>query len=405
MDGVIVIVCDVQFNERDYTRFGVSEYEAQGFRVLVADCSGFLLQEMNSQYRQPGFIEEARYLVRPASHEAFQRCIEPFNNEKVKAAVFMAGAYPEADMLRVVAREIGFSILEIRLNLLPENPLPGRPLPEYGPSEIPKLTYLQHNYHALRSIASLLLQSLRRKSRSEEAADEPFLPEMIICGGSEAEICRNAEKSVRVVKAHAMDYDHYLRQRPTVTEDSIVFLDEYLPFHPDYLNGGIKSVKPEEYYGHLRILFDKLEDQMGSEVLVAAHPRSNPDVTRKWLGGRKVVGNSTLQLVAKSKLVVGHSSTSFNFAVLLYKPILPVFTEDMNIQDRKRTAVLANHLNVLPLNLSSPDFFRKRFEDLPTVDKNAYDAYKGRFIKQAGSPNKTIATIIGEALRNKDSDG
>ena len=97
---------------------------------------------------------------------------------------------------------------------------------------------------------------------------------------------------------HLLDYDIYLKYReegPDLTLGRYaVFLDEYIPFHPDYQSMGVEPpASADEYYPKLCTFFEFIEKKFDLRVIVAAHPRSNYDLTKKYFGDRQVIKGKT----------------------------------------------------------------------------------------------------------------
>lgn len=127
-----------------------------------------------------------------------------------------------------------------------------------------------------------------------------------------------------VVKINSSDYDKYqtmVRALTTKPQDYIVFLDSYLPLHPDFKILGIKLCPPEEYYRRLNAFFDRLETQYKVPVIIAAHPKALKYKDEDYFHGRRVEFGKTEELVQNAMLVVAHYSTAVGYAVLFRKNI------------------------------------------------------------------------------------
>ncbi len=110
-----------------------------------------------------------------------------------------------------------------------------------------------------------------------------------------------------------------------------VFLDEFYPFHPDFILNNIKQfVTPSIYFSHIRDFFTDLEKKLSFQIKIAAHPRSDyENRNEKYFGERDVLKNKTHELIKNSCLVIAHSSTSLSYAVYFHKPILIVTTDEI----------------------------------------------------------------------------
>lgn len=113
--------------------------------------------------------------------------------------------------------------------------------------------------------------------------------------------------------------------------ETAIFLDEFIPFHSDYLyQKQMAPVTAERYYPLLNNFFDRVEKALDVEVIIAAHPKSWYDKLPDYFNGRRVVKGDTCQLVRGCKAVIAHSSTSVNFAVLYYKPVILITCADLD---------------------------------------------------------------------------
>ena len=123
---------------------------------------------------------------------------------------------------------------------------------------------------------------------------------------------------------HLLDYDIYLKYREEGADMTLgryaVFLDEYIPFHPDYQSMGVEPpASADEYYPKLCTFFEFIEKKFDLRVIVAAHPRSNYDLTKKYFGDRQVIKGKTTQLVKDSVFVIAHASTFCRFCGFIQK--------------------------------------------------------------------------------------
>lgn len=132
----------------------------------------------------------------------------------------------------------------------------------------------------------------------------------------------HAKDSRRLVPIHHFDVDQTILVGPSLhvpTERIAVFLDDFLPLHPDFALNGRSSVSPELYYTQLRRFFAAAEEQWDVRFVIAAHPRSS--YSDNPFGGREIVRARTAELVRDAVVVAAHGSTSVAFAIIYAKPI------------------------------------------------------------------------------------
>jgi hypothetical protein len=141
--------------------------------------------------------------------------------------------------------------------------------------------------------------------------------------------CKKAE----IVNVNTVDYDQYLSSRAqaeTANNDKIVFLDQYLPYHPDAINFKIKPVEPTRYYQELNSFFDKLETVVGKKIIIAAHPKAEKYKSMNPFKEREIFFNQSNDLVKNSSLVLTHASTAVCFPICYQKQIVLISSKQIN---------------------------------------------------------------------------
>jgi hypothetical protein len=140
-------------------------------------------------------------------------------------------------------------------------------------------------------------------------------------------------KNAEIVDVNTVDYDQYLRskeQAEIVEHDKIVFLDQYLPYHPDAINFKIKTVEPNRYYQELNSFFDKLELITGKSVIIAAHPKAEKYRLINPFNEREIFFNQSNELVKSASLVLTHASTAVCFPICYQKRIVLISSNHIN---------------------------------------------------------------------------
>jgi hypothetical protein len=135
------------------------------------------------------------------------------------------------------------------------------------------------------------------------------------------------------IKAYAMDFEIYrqLKAESPRQTNTAVFIDEFRPYHPDNKEWGV-TYTPEQaeyYFTRLRGVFDRVERELGLEVVVAAMPKSDYSAHPGVYGDRRIEYQQTARLIAQSKLVLAHRSTAIGLAVLFERPVLQIATRDI----------------------------------------------------------------------------
>jgi hypothetical protein len=131
------------------------------------------------------------------------------------------------------------------------------------------------------------------------------------------------------IHSHSPDYEQAVGLTATNSENIAVFLDQFIPFHPDTQALQLrKTIDPDHYYRSVRGLLDRVERELGLRVVIALHPRADYSDRPGILGDREMVAGRSAELIARSRLVITHVSTAIGMVVMFRKPILLVVTRD-----------------------------------------------------------------------------
>lgn len=135
----------------------------------------------------------------------------------------------------------------------------------------------------------------------------------------------------KFIYSHTKDYENFFfnRKKSIQNKKYALFLDENIFFHPDnhqwnmYYHKNLFDYYRPIYFRILNNFFDQLEEKLGSEVIIAGHPKGPVDsISRNFYNKRKIIKNKTQELVCGSRLVLTHSSMSVSYAMYAKKPIV-----------------------------------------------------------------------------------
>lgn len=181
-----------------------------------------------------------------------------------------------------------------------------------------------------------------------------------------------------IIQINSYDLTRYqtYKKKKQITSPShnyAVFIDQYIPYHPDFVLSGLKNDEPDEYFFMVNNFFKRLEENNNLQIEIASHPRAiyeqNP------FDGRTIHYDKTIELIVNSKIVIGHSSTALSFAVLEKKPIILIATNKM-INNDFYIKSFQSYLNCPLINISN------RFELTETYqfDELSYNEYVETFL-------------------------
>lgn len=388
----IIFFVETLFNRRDYDRYGIEILQKNGFDVEVWDFSRFLRPSAAPHTAEADAINWS-------GHKQFQgegEALEAIAALTSSCFVVCIVAY----RLRSFSLYRALSRAPVRYCIEMTNVIPGVVSAVEDPqsflARIRQSSFVQ------------LLDAFFSRIPFRWWGIRPAA--LLLAGGTCSEQKVSAypsDRGTRTLWAHKLDYDVYLneRDRPVSADAKLgVFLDEYLPFHPDYDRLKLKPFsEAEAYYPGLRRFFDFLEREHGVRIVIAAHPHSQYNGHPDYFGGRPVVHGKTLELVRKAGCVIAHSSTALNFAVLFRKPVLFITTDSLQRSQRmaRSIGVMAAWLGKTPINVDAP--LDLNWEKELAVDSEAYGRYREAYIKKAGSPDKPAWQIVADHLNTVEA--
>lgn len=369
----VVYLVESPYNRRDHARFGVAVLEARGFAVEVWDLTAALHPLVAAGAAPPDPIAWPGLSVFRDRGEAL-RALGALGEDDF--AVCIVGYEPGSwDAYRALSRsQAGYCLLSATAI-----PNPSAKAPPRSPARLARAAFM-------RAPASWL--GIRP-------------PDFAIFGGERSRRVRPPlTAATEALWAHSLDYDIYLAEKdgPRGDGKTAVFLDEWVPFHPDYVRLGVAPYStPERYYPALTAFFDRLERANGLSVVVAAHPRASYDAGAAPFGARRVEHGRTAALLREARCVIAHASTAAGFAVLFGKPVIFTTTGDLRASPE---GPIINHmartLGKKPLDLDKPGEIDWSAE--LAVDEKAYAEYRRLYLKKEGTPEAPLWEIVADRL-------
>lgn len=173
-----------------------------------------------------------------------------------------------------------------------------------------------------------------------------------------------------------------IRGEPRIVPNKYcVWLDSYIPYHPDNEQLGIE-VDPDSYYASLRRLFAWIQANMEVEVVISAHPRSDYAQHPEAYEGYRIIKNKTCLLVRDAEFVISAASTSVLAAVMYWKPILFIVQDAIKETLKHHIALieqLSSELNAKVLDIDEDSFEEMR--EYLAIDEEAYQRCANGYIK------------------------
>ena len=226
-----------------------------------------------------------------------------------------------------------------------------------------------------------------------------FSTDFSIIGGNK----KSNFSSLKTIRINSWDYSKTLRKSSRIVnkKNYILYLsDGETRYQSDSQLWNTERVENSKLYlKKLNLFFNKIEKKYNLEILIAAHPRSNPKLTRDIeLGKRKSFYGKTFELTKNAKFIMSCGSTALSYAVLLKKPILFIFSSSQqkkNVSFNKFANFFANILNCKRVDIDN--YFNAENESFKPVDQKSYEKYQKNFI--VNKANKQNYKILIENLR------
>jgi len=212
----------------------------------------------------------------------------------------------------------------------------------------------------------------------------------------------------QIIRAHSFDYDSYLRQLDEVehadrslVDPYAVFVDQDLCYHPEYVYANLAPyATPESYFPIMRRGLLILGEATGLGLRIAAHPRAS----YQQRGSNSfepipIVYGDTATLIRDCKVVVGHTSTALQYAILFKKPVIFTTTDELESSwlgpyISTFAATLGKNVIDFSGDLESVDWAAEL-----QVDDDRYAQFRREFIKMDGTANRPLWNIVIERLQ------
>jgi len=205
----------------------------------------------------------------------------------------------------------------------------------------------------------------------------------------------------KIININSFDYDKYVETKNSkklLPNKYCIFLDDYLPLHPDFEMLKIRTIEPNEYYDKLNHFFDLLEDKFNIEVVIAAHPKADKYRERDFYNKRKVIFNKSPELTKHAEFVLIHCSTSVSFAVLNKKPIITLTSNAIKKVMPNYFNFITHFSKILDTELINIDEIVSAKIHLPTLNTSKYTEYTYKYLTSLNSQDRISSEIFTETI-------
>jgi hypothetical protein len=382
----IVFVTQRPFGERELSRYGVDTFLSRGIRISILDVADIVvpgLEHDRKHYKNSNYsnVHVARNKIDLAASKKL------LADASIIFCLTGTG-YPTAT---------NYSVLQaISRSGTPYAIFFTAPLPmsTFGPGAGPRRS-LWARFKSV-GIFNAVLARLPLRFMGLKPAD------FLVTGGYQGRrVFPLTCSKTRTIETHAPDFETYLAEKKVASKitKTAVYLDTAMGLHSDLLDRGRGMVvDPDDFYRKLRLLFSRIEKELGLEVVIAAHPRSNYNKMPKLFGERKIFYGKTPQLLHRCRLALGLHSTATNLAVLFRKPIMVITVKDILTHPllvsgfEKLAAALGREITLID------DPYSADLGAALTIDNEAYEKFIADYIKTPESPASSLPDILIKKL-------
>ena len=225
----------------------------------------------------------------------------------------------------------------------------------------------------------------------------------LICGNTQRNFF---SKETKIIESHSLDYDRYLKinsKKKMINKKRYnVFIDQMMFAHPDGRDNKLMFDKKKEiiYLKELKNFFIYINKKYKKKIIFNFHPRS----TAKYKMNIKKIINlkfckfqeweKTDISIKNSDLVMGHTSSAFQFAILWRKPIIFLTHSTFSDYNKKYIEGMSSEIKSKPLNFDSNNLSLPSIKELNRVNRKIYDKYIYNYIAIDKSKKDTWEKLI-----------
>ncbi|MBI5233266.1 MAG: hypothetical protein HY880_02820 [Deltaproteobacteria bacterium] len=175
----------------------------------------------------------------------------------------------------------------------------------------------------------------------------------------------------------------------------IVYLDQGIHDSPDAKLLGYSTVDANIFFKKMNSFFERIESATGMKVIVAASPKCR--YRGDEYGKRGIFYGLTAELVYRSQMVIAHSTTAMNFALIMKKPLVLIFLKEFSLFVKEAMGCWSSALEK-PLLDVDHGIDLKRLKGLSELKEKVCERYIRDYI-MSGVFIPRASRVISETLK------
>ncbi len=392
MHLVYIVKCTL--TERDFIRYGIKEILAAGHRVSVLDLSDFIHPELNNNRSQT------------VSATGMDVHFMSTNKDIADGVSLMASA--DFAVLLIHAISCNWKTYQVLRHLQKAGPKKGLPYLFLKP-----MLHPGWNVRAESAAPTSWVRDLGKRWKTMNIQNSIFarlpapvlrIPKatFVVHSGTENDKIQDqlTDFNTKIIYAHSLDFEALSRIAPAPVKEQAVFIDQYLPYHPDVVAMNIRqNIDPETYYGNLNKVFDRIEERFGLPVIISPHPRADYSKHPGVFEGRTISRDKTTSLINTSHLIIGHFSTALGQAVLLNRPVMMLSSSDLEQLHYSYKYIFQAYARELGTKVRYfDDPYATDLEGSLDVNAELYGQFIDRYLKHPDAPDSALWQTIIAAI-------
>ena len=224
----------------------------------------------------------------------------------------------------------------------------------------------------------------------------------------EERVKKSISKKVKLIKYHSLDYNDYLASLKNnkvvevYSEKSAILLDGPDPYFngDEILTGQKVRLTVGKWYPALNNFLLELEIKFDLQIKIMGHYKTNYVSPSPIFDNRKVEYGKTLEETKAAQFVITRDSSAISYAVLLRKPVLFIFSDEMKANPKmlKQIRFLAECLGTTPININQ---IPKNLSKFLNIQEEFYANYEKMYLTSANRHQLNNEIIFKEILYRK----
>ena len=215
----------------------------------------------------------------------------------------------------------------------------------------------------------------------------------------------NSAESARKVWAHNFDYESYLtgihlNLDYPLEKRTAIYIDQAFTTHPDrYMSNLGDYVTESKFTLRINKFLGAINQELDLRCIIVGHPKGDREQIEKMYRPCEVEFGTLLKRIKQSDLVISHSSTALQLAIVLKKRVL-LFTTDELVNSKLHpiNEGFRKELDIPVVNIDR-EYDIRGIYDLSKVRQEEYQAFIRNYIKVDLHDDRSIWEIIESEIK------